>query len=50
VWEAQMFSDPALIQFFKDEGIIFTNWQEIMKRLRRNEKAEQHSAFSPKLT
>ena len=31
-WEAQMFSDPDLIQFFKDEGIIFTNWQEIMKR------------------
>ncbi len=31
-WEAQMFSDPELIQFFKDEGIIFTNWQEIMER------------------
>ncbi|MGB5556347.1 MAG: polysaccharide deacetylase family protein [Flavobacteriaceae bacterium] len=31
-WEAQMFSDPDLIQFFKDEGIIFTNWKEIMQR------------------
>ncbi len=31
-WEAQMFSDPDLIQFFKDEGIIFTNRQEIMER------------------
>jgi predicted glycoside hydrolase/deacetylase ChbG (UPF0249 family) len=35
VWEAQMFSDPALIQFFKDEGIIFTNWKEIMKRFKK---------------
>ncbi len=32
VWEAKMFSDPDLIQFFEDEGIIFTNWKEIMKR------------------
>jgi len=31
-WEAEMFGDPDLIQFFKDEGIIFTNWKEIMKR------------------
>ncbi len=31
-WEAQMFSDPDLIQFFEDEGIIFTNWLEIMER------------------
>lgn len=34
VWEAKMFSDPDLIQFFKDEGIIFTNWKEIMKRFK----------------
>lgn len=32
VWEAKMFGDPDLIQFFKDEGIIFTNWKEMMKR------------------
>ena len=32
VWEAQMFADPNLIQFFEDEGIMFTNWKEIMKR------------------
>ena len=32
VWEAEMFSDPAMQQFFKKEGIIFTNWKEIMKR------------------
>ncbi len=31
-WEAQMFSNPDLIQFFKDEDIVFTNWQEIMQR------------------
>lgn len=32
VWEAKMFSDPDLIQFFEDEEIIFTNWKEIMER------------------
>ena len=32
VWEAQMFSDPEVIEFLKDEDIIFTNWKEIMKR------------------
>jgi predicted glycoside hydrolase/deacetylase ChbG (UPF0249 family) len=31
-WEAEMFADPDLIRFFKDEGIIFTNWKEIMRR------------------
>ncbi|MBZ5857299.1 polysaccharide deacetylase family protein [Flavihumibacter profundi] len=32
VWEAQLFSDPVVHQFFKEEGIIITNWKEIMKR------------------
>jgi predicted glycoside hydrolase/deacetylase ChbG (UPF0249 family) len=34
VWEAQMFADPDMKQFFVDEGIIFTNWKEIMKRFK----------------
>lgn len=34
VWEAQMFSDPQIKQFFKDEGILFTNWKEMMKRFK----------------
>ncbi|MFC2123374.1 polysaccharide deacetylase family protein [Bacteroidota bacterium] len=36
VWEAEMFSDPDLINFFEDEEIIFTNWREIMKRFNEN--------------
>ncbi len=32
VWEVKMFSDPDLIKFFEEEGIIFTNWIEIMSR------------------
>jgi predicted glycoside hydrolase/deacetylase ChbG (UPF0249 family) len=31
-WEAQMFSDPEVHKFFEREGILFTNWKEIMKR------------------
>jgi predicted glycoside hydrolase/deacetylase ChbG (UPF0249 family) len=34
VWEAEMFSDPDLARFFEEEGIIFTNWKEIMKRFK----------------
>ena len=32
VWEGQLFADPIVQKFFKDEGIIITNWGEIMKR------------------
>jgi len=32
VWEAKMFSDPDLINFFEEEEIVFTNWIEIMER------------------
>lgn len=32
VWEAEMFADKDLIKFFEEEGIIFTNWKEMMKR------------------
>jgi len=35
VWEAQMFSDPDLIQFFEDEDLVFTNWKEIMQRFEK---------------
>lgn len=31
-WEAEMFSDPAVLDFFEKEGIIHTNWTEIMRR------------------
>ena len=34
VWEAKMFSDPEVIQFLKNEGIIFTNWKEMMVRFK----------------
>jgi hypothetical protein len=32
VWESELFSDPVVKQFFKDEGIVITNWIKIMKR------------------
>jgi len=32
VWESELFADPIVHQFFKDEGIVITNWKEIMKR------------------
>jgi hypothetical protein len=38
-WEAEMFADPDLKQFFEDEGIIFTNWKEIMRRFKKTKQA-----------
>jgi len=32
VWESQMFGDPELLAYFERDGILFTNWKEIMKR------------------
>jgi len=32
VWEAQLFADPEVINFLKEEKIISTNWKELMKR------------------
>ncbi len=32
VWEGELFADPVVIRFLKDEGIIITNWKEIMNR------------------
>jgi chitin disaccharide deacetylase len=31
-WEAELFADPVVRQFFEDEGLIFTSWKEIMER------------------
>ena len=31
-WEAKIFSDPEVIKFLKDEGIVFTNWIDVMNR------------------
>ena len=34
VWEQEMFSDPSVNEFFKNEGIVFTNWKEMMTRFK----------------
>ena len=34
-WEAEMFSDPLVKQFFTDNNIELTNWTEIMKRFKQ---------------
>ncbi len=48
VWEYKMFSDPEMIQFFKDQGIIFTNWIEIMQRFNKTHtSARKQTAADP---
>ncbi|HBU77498.1 MAG TPA: hypothetical protein DEF18_05295 [Muricauda sp.] len=37
-WEAEMFADPAVVEFLEEEDIIFTNWKEIMERFEKIDK------------
>lgn len=32
VWEAQLFSDPDILNFFRDNNIQITTWKEIMEK------------------
>lgn len=38
VWEGELFSDPAVINFFWEEGIAITTWKEISERFRNSSK------------
>ena len=31
-WEGDLFADPVVVKFLKTEGVIITDWKEIMKR------------------
>ena len=37
-WEAKLFSDPVVLEYFKNNGIIITNWGDIMKRFDSKKK------------
>lgn len=43
-WEAEMFSDPVVRDFLEKEGIIQTNWREIMKRFNEKHKPSREVA------
>ena len=36
VWEAELFADPVVIEFFEKEGIIFTDYKDIMRRFQES--------------
>ncbi|MEX2403362.1 MAG: polysaccharide deacetylase family protein [Balneolales bacterium] len=31
-WEVELFADPEVQQFFKDEDLVFTDWTDLLKR------------------
>ena len=35
VWEDRLFADPAVQQFIKDNGIVVTDWKEVMARFKK---------------
>jgi hypothetical protein len=35
VWEDRLLSDPLVQQFWKDQGIVVTDWKEVLKRSKR---------------
>ncbi|MFO0946601.1 MAG: polysaccharide deacetylase family protein [Planctomycetota bacterium] len=39
-WEHKMFADPVVKEFFQKEGILFTNWKEMMKRHEERKKSK----------
>ncbi|HEY2841962.1 MAG TPA: polysaccharide deacetylase family protein [Pirellulales bacterium] len=43
-WEMQMFGDPEMQTFFEREGILFTNWKEMMKRFDERKLGEKKEA------
>ena len=38
VWEARLFSDPVVTDFFNRKGIILTTWTDIMQRFENSKK------------
>lgn len=35
IWENQMFGDPEVHGFLKEQGVIITNWKEVMARFKK---------------
>jgi chitin disaccharide deacetylase len=35
VWEDRLFADPLVQQFWKDQGVLITDWKEVMRRYKR---------------
>lgn len=35
VWEAEMFSDPVVLEFFKTNNVTLTTWREVMERFEK---------------
>jgi len=36
IWEDRMFADPEVQAFLKEQGVIITNWKEVMARFKKN--------------
>jgi predicted glycoside hydrolase/deacetylase ChbG (UPF0249 family) len=35
VWEDQLLTDPMVRQFWKEQGIVITDWKDVLKRFKR---------------
>lgn len=36
IWEDRMFADPEVQAFLKEQGVVITNWKEVMARFKKN--------------
>ncbi len=41
VWENRLFNDPVVQRYIADNGIIVTDWKEVMERFRKTERSRQ---------
>ena len=48
VWDAKLLADPKVAQFLKEEGVIMTDWREVMQRFDQGPPAEEPAPQKPK--
>jgi hypothetical protein len=47
VWERQLLADPEVREFLEKEGLMLTNWKEIMQRFETGQQPESSDETSP---
>ena len=46
VWDHQLLTDPKVRQFLEDEGVLLSNWKQIMERFEKGSESPAKKARS----
>ena len=47
MWDAKLLADPKVAKFLKDEGVIMTDWREMMRRFQGGPPAKEPKEKAP---